>query len=85
MSDLLFVVCKAGHYRQDIVAVCTEKAIASKIALEAIKREYDDYHKFEILSLTPNTRVNDGDLIELVSRKGTSIQVETKEQLNSHI
>lgn len=85
MSDLLYAVCKTGYWRQEIVAVCTKKAIASELAIKAISREYDDYHKFEILSFIPNTRVNDGDLIELVSRTGTSIQVETKEQLNSHL
>ena len=78
MSDLLYAVCRTGFQRQEIVAVCTKKAIASELAIQAITREYDDYHKFEILSFSPNTLVNDGDLIELVSRTNTSIQVETK-------
>ena len=78
MSDLLYAVCKIGHYQQEIVAVCTKKAIASELAIQATTREYDDYHKFEILSFMPNTRVEDGDLVELVSRTGTSIQVVTK-------
>ena len=78
MSDLLYVVCKSGHYRQEIVAVCTEKSIASEIAVKAITREYDDYHKFEVLSFKPNTLLEDGNLIELLSRTGTTIKVEGK-------
>ena len=78
MSDLLYVVCKTGHYRQEIVAVCTEKALASEFAQKAIQREYDDYHKFEVLSIVPNTLVDDGKLIELFSRTGTSVKIEDK-------
>ena len=78
MSNLLYVVCKTGHYRQEIVAVCTEKSIASEMAVKAIKREYDDYHKFEVLSFITNTLLEDGILIELLSRTGTTIKVESK-------
>ncbi len=35
MSDLIYAVCRTGYSRQEIVAVCTKKDIASELAIQA--------------------------------------------------
>jgi hypothetical protein len=53
----------------------------TEFALKIIQREFDEYHKREVLNFEPNTSTDDVNLIGLFSRTGTNVKLEISNSL----
>lgn len=71
----LYVVTKEGMYRHEICGIYDSEDLAINRAEEVCKAEHDDYHEFYVLQFDLNAAVDDGLLVDTISRKKAVLSI----------